>query len=192
MLFHITFKSWNMVLLNSMTSHDQRTPESLLMAIHVLRGTACVCNASPRSCTVEQARSVSWPDGVNGDLNQAGFSYLHSFKIIIFDTDRPYSILNWLQQKFKTGLQPAAYHFWKWPDAVYPKLAKLVRACQNYSLPKSAHFLDTNVDNANITSSCWEQIPPGTGGMPLVNEQQIPPDNGCSSQFKRYIKGRNS
>jgi len=34
-------------------------------------------------------------------------------------------------------------HFQKSANAIYQKLSKLVHACQNYSLPKSAHFLDT-------------------------------------------------
>jgi len=35
-----------------------------------------------------------------------------------------------------------AYHFWKCDNYVEWKLSKFVHACQNYSLPKLAHFWD--------------------------------------------------
>ena len=38
-----------------------------------------------------------------------------------------------------------AHHFWKCADAVCQKLSKLVRACQNYILPKLARFLRHSV-----------------------------------------------
>ena len=39
-----------------------------------------------------------------------------------------------------------AYHFWKCADAVDRKLAKLLRACRNYSLSKLVHFLSHRLE----------------------------------------------
>jgi len=50
-----------------------------------------------------------------------------------------------------------AYHFWKYANAVYPKLLKssLVDSCRNYNLPKLTRFLRQSI-YASVVFARWQ------------------------------------
>ena len=50
---------------------------------------------------------------------------------------------NKISKREGTNKVKYAYHFWKCSDVVDLILSKLVHACRSYSLPKLAHFFDT-------------------------------------------------